>query len=284
LQIPLVALLLHRESFLRLYVINFVLASLGIFIAWQTERGGFGWASCLLIFVTCCFTADNFFFQLDRYPRPNAQPSARPLLLGIGYGLASLLGGLMLYAITPQLKLVSRTAREVAVVQRRGGGQDVAVGALVELVWQTFAIMVALIVALAFLQWLKKKYARTKEGEATSLGGGVMKMVKKIMRPTPRPPEIPRGFSPREQILRGYWAWCDEMERFGLMREASATAKEFAQVVAQANRSLGSPVSDLTALFEHAKYNKADPTRADVESFFARSRLVVETLLSSTAR
>lgn len=281
LQIPLVALLIRRENFLRLYCVNFLLVALGAFVSWQTAGGGFEWAICLVVFLSCCFAADHFFLELDRYPDIAARPAGRPLLLGIKYAAASLAGGGILYAVTPALAVIHRSPAAGPVVQRRGGVQTVSLDTLIQLVWDSFILMILIVVALAILQWLRKKYRQSETDLESEMGGGVMRMVRKAVHPRPKPPRMPRGFSPREQVLRGYWAWCDELEQFGLFRAPVATPKEFARTVTRSARAVAEPAGDLTQLFEWAKYDQRDLTHADAEAFFAHSRRVIEILLAS---
>ncbi|KPL08562.1 hypothetical protein AMJ85_08435 [candidate division BRC1 bacterium SM23_51] len=281
LQVPLVVLLIRRENFMRLYGVNFLLVALAAFVSWQTERGGFEWAACLPVFLACCFAGDYFFLELDRYPDVTARPAGRSFLLGIEYGAISLVGGLVLYAVTPAMATADRAAVARPVVQRPGGVQTVSLDALIRLVWDTFLLLILIVVALAILQWLKRKFRRGEAGQESEMGGGVMRMVRRAVRPRPRPPQMPRGFSPREQILRGYWAWCDELERFGLGRAPVATPKEFARTVVRFERAAARSVGDLTRLFEWAKYDRRDLTRGDAEAFFAHSRRVIEIMLAS---
>jgi len=275
LQIPLVAQLVKRENFLQLYGVNFLLVCLGTFVAWQTEGGGFEWAGALVVCLAGCFAADRFFLELERYPNLAAQPVGRPLLLGIQYGAVALIGGTLLYLVTPELAMAPRAETARTVVGRPGGAQTLSLRTLWDLAWQTVLLMVLIIATLAVLQWLKKKYRRTEGGKDSAIGDGVMRMVRKILRPTPRPPQMRRGFSPREQILRGYWAWCDEMERFGLVRRPEMTPKEYARAIAQTERQVASPVGELTGIFEQAKYDRREPAARQVEDFFGRSRQVI---------
>jgi len=280
-QVPFVALLLRRENFLRLYTANFLLVALSAFVAWQKWHGGFEWAACLVVFLAGCFAADHFFFELDRYPSIAARPVRRPLLLGAEYAAAALVGGSLLYLVTPELAVAERSAAAPTIVEQPGGPTTISFHTLLQLVWETFILLILIVVALAILQWLKRKYRRGQTDEESTMGGGVMRMVRKIIRPTPKPPQMPRGFSPREQILRGYWAWCDELERFGLVRMPVMTPKEFAQGLARSNQAIASPATELTQLFEWAKYDRRDLARGDAEAFFNHSRQVIEVLLTS---
>jgi len=275
LQVPLVVFLIRRENFVRLYAVDFFIAAIGIFTAWHTDRGGFGWAAALVVFLVGCFVADRFFFELERYPAVEARPFGRPLLLAGKYAALSLLGGVLLYALTPQFATARRTATSRPVVHYPGGVQAVSPDALVRLVWDSFILMVLIVIALALVQWLKRKFGGSDEGEDSAMGGGVMRMVRKVIKPRPAMRAMARGFSPREQILRGYWAWCDEMERFGLARSADMTPKEFARVVAGRDPSAAPYVGELTRLFEWAKYDRRDLGQGDVETFFERSRRVI---------
>ncbi|MCX8038361.1 MAG: DUF4129 domain-containing protein [Candidatus Sumerlaeia bacterium] len=281
LQVPLVMSLIRREGFVRLYTINFLLAALSAFVLWQTEKGGFEVAAPLVVFFAGCFTADRWFFELDRFPQVEKRPFLRPLRLGVEYGAVALAGGTVLYLMTPRLTVVERVRAPARVVEHPGGVRTLTYDALFDLVWQTFLLLVLIVAALAVLQYLKRKYRRPEEGEDTAAGESVLRMVRRIIRPTPRPPDIPRGFSPREQILRGYWAWCDEMERFGLARLPVMTPKEFAGAVARNHPPVAAPVGRLTAIFEAAKYDRRPLAGADVEGFFACAREVIESLLVS---
>ena len=281
LQIPLAALLLRRENFMRLYAANFMLVALSVFVEWETEGGGFEWAVWLPVFVAGCFAADRFFLELDRYPNIEAWPFFRPLAIGLGYTVVSLAGGFVLYILTPDLALARPSTAAQPLVEQRGGTHTVSFDALYELVWDTLILMVLIVAALVIIQWLKRKYRRSEIEAERAMGGGVMRMVRKILRAAPRPPQMVRGFSPREQILRGYWSWCDEMERFGLVRAPAATPREFARAIAGNSPTAAGPATEATALFEWAKYDRRDLTRADADAFFARSRSVIETLLES---
>jgi hypothetical protein len=281
LQFPLAVLLLRRENFMRLYAANFMLVALSVFVEWQTGGGGFEWAAWLPVFVVGCFAADRFFLELDRYPNIEARPFFRPLLLGLGYAAVSLAGGFVLYLLTPDLALARPATTAQPLVEQRGGAQTVSFDALYELVWDTLILMILIVAALVVIQWLKRKYRRTEVEAERAMGGGVMRMVRKIMRATPRPPQMERGFSPREQIMRGYWSWCDELERFGLVRVPAATPREFARTIAGNNQTVAAPVAEATALFEWAKYDRRELTRTDADRFFAHSRSVIETLLQS---
>jgi len=282
LQVPLVGLLVKRESFLRLYAVNFLLVALSAFVEWQTEEGGFELAAALVVFVAGCFAADRFFLELDRYPTVAVRSAVRALLLGMQYAAAALAGGTLLYLVTPELTVVQHTDVGPPVVARPGGAQTFSLDALWEVAWQTFLLMIVIVVALALLQWLKKRYQGHEADRDSAMGGGVMKMVRKMIRPTPRPPQMKRGFSPREQILRGYWSWCDEMERFGLVRSPDTTPKEFAQAVTKNEGKVAAPTGELTRIFERAKYHRCELTRDDVQQFFDHSRNVIETLLASS--
>lgn len=281
LQVPLVLFLLRRENFIRLYCVNFMLVALSIFLVWRGGGGGFDLAIGLAIFLAGCFAADHFFLEIDRYPQMAARPFGRPVLAAVKYGTLSLAGGGVLYALTPELALADRTSLDAAVVEAPGGVQSVSFQALFDLVWDSFILMVLIIAALAVVQYLKRKYGRRDAAEDVETGTGVMRMVRKVIHPRPRPPEMARGFSPREQILRGYWAWCDEMERFGLVRAANVTPKEYASTLSRIGRSVASPVASLTGIFERAKYDRSDPTRQEANSFFEHSRRVIEILLAS---
>ena len=282
LQVSFAALLLRRENFLRLYAANFLLVALSVFVAWQKWGGGFEWAAGLILFLAGCFVADQFFLEIDRYPNIAARPVKRPLWLGIQYAVAALAGGSLLYLLTPDFPVVEPSAETApTVVEHPAGVQTVSFQALTRLIWDTLILMVLVIAALALLQWLKRKYRRKQTDEEATIGGGVMRMVRKIIRLAPKPPQMPRGFSPREQILRGYWAWCDELGRFGLARSAEATPKEFAHLLSRNNPAIGSPVAALTQLFEWAKYDRRALCRGEAEAFFAHARQVIETLLAA---
>jgi hypothetical protein len=72
------------------------------------------------------------------------------------------------------------------------------------------------------------------------------------------------------------------MERFSLVRTPEKTPKEFARMLEWKNQSIAPPIEALTQLFEWAKYDRRDLTRADAEAFFAHSRRVIDTLLAAS--
>lgn len=280
LQVPMALLLLSRASLTRLYVVNFLIVSLSVFFLWTTDRTGFLWAACLPVFVCGCFAADHFFFEIDRYPTIDERPFLRPLLLSFKYAVVAVAGGGVLYALTPALTLAESRGGRGAIDLRSSGGQPLSNEVMLRLIWDTFILLVLLVIALAVLQYLKRRFQRHGQAESADLGGGVMKMVRKVIQPRPKAPEMPRGFSPREQILRGYWSWCYEMERFGLVRDDSMTPKEYADRVIRGDQRASEPVETLTNLFESAKYDQRAIPREDAEAFFEKSRHVIDAFLT----
>jgi len=284
LQLPLLALLLRRSNFLRLYLVNFILVALAAFLHWQTGRRGFEWAVPAPAFLIFCFTADRFFFQTQRYPETGTQPVGLPLWLGAKYAAVSLAGGALLYAITPSFATIPRAAPARPVVEYPDGAVNISTESLVALLWDAFLLMVMIVVALLAVRWIRKKFHRVAENGAVEMSGKARQMVPKPVPAPPRQPDGPRGFSPREQILRAYWAWCDDMERFGLRRMESATAKEFARDVTRGHDTVVPMVEQLTRLFESAKYSTRNLAAADAETFLDQSRRALDILIDSVEK
>jgi hypothetical protein len=281
LQIPVLGLLLRRENFVRLYLVNFLILCLSIFVQWESNQGGFEWAVGLCVFLAGSFAADRFFLELDRYPDVESRPFFLPLYLGLKYALVALAGGGALYAITPQLPVVEPPPPQEALDIGPGGARTISVESLLSLAWNMLILLTLMLLALVLIRYLRKRFQGADAGEDVKMSKSAQRVFERKGSPARKPPDEPRGFSPREQILRGYWAWCDDVQRFGLLRRVHETPKEFARAILGRNEAVAEQVGVLTRLFEYAKFSAREMTGEEADAFHENTRRAIDILLQA---
>lgn len=264
LALPTSVFLQRSSQFLRHYLLNAM-----IFIVTLAKNPELGWLYVVgfILLLMGCFLFDYFYFKAEKYQSSEFVGISDLVGLGLRLFFPLLAAGFALQLIMPQLEphhlnILSTSPSRV----EKEMPSSISTSSIISLAYHLIVLIIIILVALAMLNWLRKKLSKRRlapTGRARASFGKIRKFVEeKIVRKW----RSHLGDA-RATIIFYYCLYCQELGRLGYPRPAHQTPQEYNEWL---KNQLGPGEQELDHIrytFERARYSSETIARQEAQEF-----------------
>ena len=272
LQIPLLLLMVDARGFRRVLANNLLILICYCLEHHSQPRQSLIAVAVVLLLATACLTLDFFSFRSEQTGEVATVHLVRVHWLALKYYLTAALLTFCLFftlwPVAPKVLLPANPKDSITdyPAAREGIRDLLNPGDIEEIIYQTFFIILLMLLGIALLQFLRSKILRQSEASAPVIKKGMAHIMELAQAPK-RIIKLNKSSDPREAILQTYYWFCRKAGTLGLVSPNCQTPRELEHAIALGFPQARDTLHDITQKFEQTKYGWHQPQLQEAKSY-----------------